>query len=264
VAAAGVAGALSIRAVLFDLDGTLYQQGRAIPGAAEAVAAIRAAGFAVGFVTNTTSRPRRVIHQRLLDYGFAIDAAEIATALRAGAAFAREQGLTRVAPYVPEAACEDLTGFALTQERPEALIVGDLDTAWDFTTLNRAFRHLMDGARLLALSRDRYWLAEDGLRLDSGTFVAALEYATGVKSELCGKPSPTFYRAASATLGGVEPAEVLMVGDDLWSDIEGARQAGLRTCLVQTGKFRADVFEQSGVRPDYVVGSVNEVAKIVA
>lgn len=264
MAAAGVAGALSIRGILFDLDGTLYQQGRAIPGAPATVATLRAAGFAVGFLTNTTSRPRRVIHQRLLDYGFAIDAAEISTALRAGAAFAREQGLARVAPFVPGAACEDLAGLELTQEQPDALIVGDLDTAWDFTTLNRAFRQLMDGARLLALSRDRYWLGEGGLRLDSGTFVAALEYATGVKSELCGKPSATFYRAALATLGGVEAAEVLMVGDDLWSDIEGARQAGLRTCLVQTGKFRADVFEQSGVLPDDVVSSVNEVAKIVA
>lgn len=254
---------MTLRGVLFDLDGTLYQQGRAIAGAPETVAAIRAKGYAVGFVTNTTSRPRRLIHDRLTGFGFAIAPEEISTALRAGAAYAREQGLARVAPYVPLAACEDLAGLELTQERPEALIVGDLDTGWDFATLNRAFRQLMDGARLLALSRDRYWLAEGGLRLDSGTFVAALEYATGMKSELCGKPSATFYRAALGMLGGVEAAHVLMVGDDLWSDIDGARQAGLRTCLVRTGKFRADVFEQSGLTPDYVVASVNEVAALL-
>jgi HAD superfamily hydrolase (TIGR01458 family) len=250
---------MPLRGVLFDLDGTLYQQGRPLVGAAGAVAAVRALGLAVGFVTNTTSRPRRAIHERLTGYGFAAQPREIATALLAGAARARDAGLTRIAPYVPEAAWEDLDGFTLTQAEPQALIVGDLDAGWDFATLNRAFHQLMAGARLLALSRDRYWLADGGLRLDSGTFVAALEYASGARSELCGKPSEAFYRSALGTLGGPEPADVLVVGDDLWSDIDGPRRLGMRTCLVRTGKFREDVLRNSGVTPDDVVDSVADV-----
>jgi ribonucleotide monophosphatase NagD (HAD superfamily) len=122
----------------------------------------------------------------------------------------------------------------------------------------------MHGARLVALSRDRYWLSEQGLRLDSGTIVAALEYAAGAESVLCGKPSATFYEAALGALGdGLAPAEMLMVGDDLWGDIQGAQRLGFPTCLVRTGKFREDVFRASGVRPDFVVDSVADVPALV-
>jgi HAD superfamily hydrolase (TIGR01458 family) len=228
------------------------------------VTALRRLGLAVGFVTNTTSRPRREIHERLTSYGVAARPGEIATALRAGATHARAAGLTRVAPYVPEAAHEDLDGLTLTHDAPDALIVGDLDTGWDFATLNRAFRQLMDGARLVALSRDRYWLAEGGLRLDSGTFVAALEYATGARAELCGKPSEPFYRSASGTLGGLALDEVMVVGDDLWADIDGAGRLGMQTCLVRTGKFREDVLAKSGVTPNHIVDSIADVPTLVS
>ena len=247
---------MALRAVLFDLDGTLYQQGRAVPGAVDAVAAVRAAGLAVGFVTNTTSRPRRAIHQRCAGYGFRLAEPEITTALLAGARRLRSLGIARVHAVVTEAARADLAGFTLTDEHPEAVLVGDIDLAWNADILNRAFRHLMDGARFFALSRDRYWLADGGLRLDCGSFVAALEYATGVPAELCGKPAAEFYRAAVEQVApGAPPGEVLMVGDDLWSDIAGARDAGLRTCLVRTGKFRRDVLETSGIVPDLLVDS---------
>ena len=255
---------MAIRGVLFDLDGTLYQQGRAVTGAPEAVAQCRRAGLPVGFVTNTTSRPRRVIQARLEGYGFAIEAAEISSALLAGAAWLRTNGVTRAAAYVPEAAQEDLAGVTITDERPDAVLVGDLDTGWDFAHLNGAFLHLMHGARLVALSRDRYWLSEQGLRLDSGTIVAALEYAAGAESLLCGKPSATFYEAALGALGdGLAPADVLMVGDDLWGDIQGAQRLGFRTCLVRSGKFREDVFRASGVTPDVVVDSVADVPPLL-
>lgn len=254
---------MPIRGILLDLDGTLYQQGRAIPGAPETVRALRDTGLPIGFVTNTTSRPRRVLHERLLGYGFAVEPNEIGSALLAGAAWARTSGLVRVAAYVPQAAHEDLAGLTVTDDRPDALLVGDLDTGWDFAHLNAAFLHLMNGAKLVALSRDRYWLSEQGLRLDSGTFVAALEYASGVAGVLCGKPSAPFYDAALAALGdGIARRDVLMVGDDLWGDIEGAQQLGMQTCLVRTGKYREDAFAASGVHPDYVVDSVADVLTI--
>ena len=248
------------QAVLLDLDGTIYQQGRAIPGAALAVRALRKRGLRVGFVTNTTSRPRRVIRERCVAYGFELEERDIATALLAGARHLHALGVTRVFPVLTAAAREDLAGFELVMEHAEAVVVGDIDPEWNAEILNRAFRLVMDGARLIALSKDRYWLTEEGLRLDSGTFVAALEYATGVSAELCGKPSAEFYRAAVETVApGTRPQDVLMVGDDLWSDIDGAKAAGLRTMLVQTGKFRREIFERSGIQPDRVIASVAEL-----
>jgi HAD superfamily hydrolase (TIGR01458 family) len=258
----------AMRAVLFDLDGTLNEDGVAIPGAPEAVAALRERGIQVGFVTNATSRSRRLLVERLVHCGIPAREDELVTALRAGAVYLAERGYRRVHALVPEAAREDLAGFDLGAPDPQAVVVGDLDDRWDFTILNTAFHHLMHGAELVALSRDRYWQKPDGggLVLDCGPFVAALEYASGQTAEICGKPSRDFYHAALAMLGPwalERPGEVLMVGDDVWGDVAGAQEAGLTACLVRTGKFRAEVFAKSGVTPDHVVGGVGDLVPAV-
>lgn len=255
-----------LRAVLFDLDGTIYEHGVAYPGAAHAVAALRARGLQVGFVTNTTSRSRRLLTERLRGMGIETDRAHIATALRAGAAHLKAGGFRRVAPLVPEAALEDLADFEITQDRPEAVVVGDLDDQWTYAILNTAFRQLMAGAELIALSADRYWQQADGLVLDCGPFVKALEYASGKTAAVCGKPSAEFYRTALASLGDwalASPGEVLMVGDDVWGDIRGAQEAGLLACLVRTGKYREEVFASCGVKPDFNVAGIEEVGAVI-
>jgi HAD superfamily hydrolase (TIGR01458 family) len=255
-----------VRAVLFDLDGTIYEAGVMYPGASEAVARLRAAGLQVGFVTNTTSRSRRLLTERLRAMDIPTEPEQIATALRAGAAHLAAEGYRRVAALVPELAREDLADFELDAPHPEAVIVGDLDDQWNFEILNRAFNQLMDGAELIAFSVDRYWQAPEGLVLDSGPFVKALEYASGKTAAVCGKPAPAFFRTALATLGDwalASPGEVLMVGDDVWGDIQGAQAAGLQACLVRTGKFREEVFAASGVRPDRLIASVGELGAIL-
>lgn len=254
------------RAILFDLDGTIYEDGVALPGATEALADLRRRGVEVGFVTNTTSRPRRLLSERLGGMGIATPPERIVTALLAGAAHLAALGLRRVAPLVPDLALEDLAGFEIVTERPEAVVVGDLDDRWTFEILNTAFNQLMDGAELVALSADRYWQSARGLQLDCGPFVKALEFASGKSAAICGKPSAEFYRTALNSLGSwaaESPGDVLMVGDDIWGDIRGAQEAGLEACLVRTGKFRQDALEASGVRPDHIVGDVTEIARIL-
>jgi ribonucleotide monophosphatase NagD (HAD superfamily) len=124
----------------------------------------------------------------------------------------------------------------------------------------------MDGAELFALARDRYWLHAGALTLDAGPFVAALEFATGKTATVCGKPSASFFAAALQVLGpefGSQAGEVMMVGDDIWGDIEGAQRAGLATCLVRTGKVREEVFARAGITPDHDVASVADVLTVL-
>ncbi len=256
----------SVRALLLDLDGTLYGEGGAIPGAPEALATLRRRGVPLRFVTNTTRRSRRLLAERLAGYGLEARPAEIITAVMAAVRALRERGVRRVAPFVAQATLEDLAGFDLSADRPEVVLVGDMGEEWDFATLNRAFHHLMDGAELVALQRDRYWQKGDALALDAGPFVAALEYATGTQATVAGKPSAAFFRAALETLrpeGITGPEGVVMVGDDLWGDIEGAHGAGLAAWLVRTGKFRAVVYAGSGIVADRVIGSVAELPGLV-
>jgi ribonucleotide monophosphatase NagD (HAD superfamily) len=122
--------------------------------------------------------------------------------------------------------------------------------------MQEAFEYLMAGAALIALSRDRYWLREDQLVLDAGPFVAGLEFASGRSALVAGKPSPAFYAAALRSLGLDTPGAAAMVGDDIWSDVQGAQRAGLQGWLVRTGKYRQAVLTDSGVKPDRILDSV--------
>jgi HAD superfamily hydrolase (TIGR01458 family) len=112
---------------------------------------------------------------------------------------------------------------------------------------------------LVALGMTRYWRAEDGLRLDAGAFVRALEYAAGRTAVVVGKPDRTFYGAAVEALH-LPADQVVMVGDDIHTDVEGAQLAGLTGVLVRTGKFRASDL-RGGVRPDAVLDSVADLPR---
>jgi HAD superfamily hydrolase (TIGR01458 family) len=253
-----------IEAFLLDLDGTLYAGGSAVPGAPDTLARLRREGVPFRLVTNTTSRSRSMLVERLEGYGFAIEPGEIFTATLAGAELARTAGYTSVAPFTPEAALEDVAGLDLvggTSGRsaakvPDAILVGDLGDRWNYALLQEAFDYLMRGSAFLAFSRDRYWLRDGRLVLDAGPFVAALEFASGSPARVAGKPSPEFFQAAVRSLGGVPLRRVAMVGDDLWSDVQGAQDAGLQGWLVRTGKYRPSALAQSGIAPDRILDSV--------
>ena len=249
-------------AYLMDLDGTLYAGGAAVPGAPETLLRLRREGVPFRLVTNTTSRSRAMLVQRLQGYGFHVETEEIFSATLAGAALARELGHRVLAPFLPAAGLEDLAGFELVggvsgrPGKPDAVILGDLGEGWSYAVLQEAFEYVIGGAAIIALSRDRYWQRGDRLALDAGPFVRALEYATGVEARIAGKPSPAFYAAALGSLGLDVTAGAVMVGDDLWSDIEGAQRAGLQGWLVRTGKFREDTLRDSGIIPNRVLPSV--------
>jgi phospholysine phosphohistidine inorganic pyrophosphate phosphatase len=252
------------RGYLLDLDGTLYSGGAAIPGAIDALARLRGRGVPYRLVTNTTSRSRSLLVQRLGQYGFQVSPSEIFTAVLAAGELAREAGYSRVAPFLPEPALEDLAGLELAggtgggrvSRPPDAILVGDLGESWSYSLMQEAFEYLMAGAGFIAVSRDRYWLDHERLALDAGPFVAGLEFATGKTATIAGKPSVLFYQRALLNLGLAGQGPVAMVGDDLWSDVEGAQRAGLQGWLVRTGKYRDSALRESGVDPDRVLESV--------
>jgi HAD superfamily hydrolase (TIGR01458 family) len=145
----------------------------------------------------------------------------------------------------------------------DAVIAGDLGDRWDYEVLNRAFRRLMDGAELIALQKNRYWETSEGISLDAGPFVAALEYATGREAEVLGKPSDAFFQLALSELG-VGADAVAMVGDDVEADVGGAMDAGLAGILVRTGKYREDQVRASGIEPTATVDSIAEVPQLLS
>jgi len=215
-------------------------------------------------VTNTTSLSRAMLVERLHGYGFDVPPEEVFTATLAGAEVARDAGYGCVAPFVLEPALADLANLDLcggtsgkaAARSPQAVLVGDLGDRWSYSLLQEAFEYLMAGAALIALSRDRYWLQGGRLALDAGPFVAGLEFASRKSAVVAGKPSPAFYAAALRSLGLDGPDSTAMVGDDVWSDVQGAQRAGLQGWLVRTGKYRQAILTDSGVTPDRILDSV--------
>jgi HAD superfamily hydrolase (TIGR01458 family) len=234
----------TLRALLIDLDGVIYQDERPIAGASDALAWVRERSIPHAFLTNTTSCPRQDLVAKLARYGVPVTQERIITPAVAAAGWLQLHAPGAAALFVPRATRADFEGVPALDDDAESgagsVVLGDLGLSWDFHTLNRAFRLLMDNsaAPLVALGMTRYWRAADGLRMDVGPFVAALELATSRRAVVLGKPAPEFFQAALSALD-CPPAESVMIGDDVIADVGGARQAGMRTVLVRTGKFRA-------------------------
>lgn len=250
-------------AVLIDLDGVLYKGDTLIPGAVETIRWLKHNGIPHCFLTNTTSRPSSAIQQKLVDIGIDINHGDILTPVIAARNWLLQHTDGPAALFVPEATRADFKGLPVLSGDMEigatSVVIGDLGEAWDFTTMNRAFRLLMEDPQpvLVALGMTRYWRAEDGLRLDVAPFVKALEHAAGCKARVLGKPASGFFDAGLDMMQA-SAASSLMIGDDIVGDVQGAKNAGLRAILVRTGKFRpADL--QSGIEPDMVIDSIADL-----
>jgi HAD superfamily hydrolase (TIGR01458 family) len=252
-----------VEGLLLDLSGVIYVQDEAVPGAAEALERLRADGLPIRLVTNTTMRPRRSILERLERLGIEADPDELITPATLAKRRCEEAGYESVALVVLDELREDLEGLQEKGGSADAVIVGDLGDRWDYDVLNDAFRRLMDGAELIALQKNRYWETAEGLSLDAGPFVSALEYATGREAEVIGKPSGSFFELALSELG-VRVDRAAMVGDDVEADVGGAMDAGLAGILVRTGKYREDLVRKSGIEPTATVDSIADVPDLLS
>lgn len=251
---------MDISGFLIDLDGTVYEGDHAIPGAAAALERLRSDSVPFLFTTNTSRKSRRAIIDSLAGLGLSVRKEEVLSAPVAAAGWLESEGVERIQLLVPESTHDDFTSFTITDDDPEVVLVGDLGSGFTFERLNAAFRSLRAGARLAALHRNRFWLPAAGPTLDAGPFVAALEYATGSRATLVGKPSPAFFRTA-ARQAGVETEGLAVVGDDIETDVRGARDAGLVAIQVRTGKFDAARNAELApeLRPDHVIDSIRDL-----
>jgi HAD superfamily hydrolase (TIGR01458 family) len=244
--------------ILLDVDGVLHVSGEPIPGAPEAVAELREAGHALRFVTNNSTLPRARLAEELREMGFTLESDELQTT--PGAAV-RELSGKRVLALVMSAIVPDLDGIELVGHDADAVLVGGCDETLEpnhvFTYMNiaRAFEEIRLGATLYCLHKNTWWQTSRGPMLDSGAFVAGLEYATGVEAVVLGKPSPSYFAAALDALDA-EPELTWLVTDDAESDLRGGRLFGMRTALVRTGKFRPETLEAAESTPDIVASSL--------
>lgn len=248
----------SLEGFLIDLDGVLYIERNIIPGAIETVTWLRSQGFPFRFLTNTTRRSRRSLVQKLRAFGIEVNPEELYSTCVVAALWLKQHNIQKVHLLLPEDAQSDFLDFKITDTEPEAVVVGDLGGQFNFDNLNEAFRLIKNGAQLIALQKNRFWQTLDGLSMDAGAFVAALEYASETEASVIGKPNRVYFEMAVRDLG-VPTSKVAMIGDDIYTDILGAKAAGLKTILVKTGKFQFDDMQKAVVEPDWLIESIADL-----
>ena len=271
-----------VRGLLLDMDGVLIMRGALIPGAAEALAALDRAGFPYVIATNTSMLSRATLSREFRKAGMDVPPERMVTAASAAAAYSRRRFAGRpVYVLVAGDALVEFQGQMMLSHdeaaSPDALaaavVVGDAGPGFTPANMQSAFTLLRAGARFVAMHKNRWWFTEAGAMLDSGAYVAALEFGTERRALITGKPSRTFFDEclrqlgmAGATAPAPARADVAMVGDDLWNDVLGAQKAGMRGVFVRSGKHGdAELARiaagRDGRGPDATAPSIAEIVE---
>ncbi len=245
------------RGLCIDISGVLHVEGEAVTGAREAIARVRAAGVPVRFLTNSSRKPSRAVLEQLRELGFEAAEAEVLTA---PAAVARHLKARHLKPWLLVHADIEEEFESAPSSDADAVVVCDAGERFDYRRLDQAFGLLMAGAPLLAVGMNRYFKQSDGLHLDAGPFIRALEYAAGVEATIIGKPGEAMFHEACDSMG-LAPGDSLMIGDDVEADIGGARKAGLEAALVKTGKYQESDRERA---EELGAGVFDDIAAVVS
>ena len=252
-----------IKAFLFDLDGVFYVDDQLLPGANATLEWLQHRQIPYRFITNNTTLPRKQLTQKLNRLGLKVSEDQLVSANYAGVLYLKKQGYESCQLVLRDAAQIDYKEFDTDNDTPQAIVVGDIGESWDYQLLNGLMMKLLEGAHLVALHKGRYFQTQNGLTIDSGAFVAALEHATQTKAEVVGKPEATFFELATHGFN-CEAHQIAMVGDDLINDIGGAQKMEYQTFLVKTGKYRPALYKKSKIRPDHLIENIGSLKKYIS
>lgn len=250
---------LDVEGLMIDIAGVLTLGGEPIPGALAALDKLRSSQIPLRFMTNSTIYCRYTLHDLLRSKGFGIEMHELFTATYAAADYLRSKEAKSFYPLLLPDAQQEFSGIDVVEEEPEFVVVGDMGASFSFARLNTAFRAVINGAQLVALHKKRIWRTQDGLFMDAGAFVVALEYASEVSAFVVGKPSAAYFGMVLDDMG-LPASSVAVIGDDVEADVRGAQQVGAKGWLVKTGRFRRGDLGR-GIWPDRIFDSFEHLVE---
>ena len=257
---------MSIKGILSDIDGTLYFKGVPVPGAVEAVEMLRDKGIELLFFTNTDSKTPKNVCKSLIEYGFKVKEDDIFTPIIALKEFLTDKPDAKLYLVTTEEVKGEFQEFHHVRgtEIPDYVIIGDFRDNWDVNRLNEAFRHVVKHkAILLGTQGNNYYLDVNGEPvIDTGSFVHMIANAANVKPKIFGKPSKEYFFQALKKLN-LSSEEIIVVGDDIETDILGAQNANLRGFLVKTGKGQFFNSSEGSIIPYKVIDSFSSLTELV-
>jgi HAD superfamily hydrolase (TIGR01458 family) len=249
--------------ILLDIDGVLAVSWKSLPGAAETLGWLTGQGMSFRLVTNTSSRSRRQIAELLADAGVVVDPSTILTAVSSAARYLDVNYRGAGCLVVNEGPLkEDLEGVEIVEAgHAGVVLLGGAGPSVGYSQLDAVFKLAIEGVPVVALHRNTRYQTADGPTLDMGAFIVGLEAAAEIDIPIVGKPAPEFFQAALDDLT-VGPADAVMVGDDIGSDVRGAQAIGITGVLVRTGKFRPSDLDD-GDAPNYVIDDIGQLPDLL-
>tara|TARA_Y100001970_G_scaffold30297_1_gene37620 strand:+ start:762 stop:1547 length:786 start_codon:yes stop_codon:yes gene_type:complete len=246
----------SFEGLLLDLEGVLYQGDKIIDGAFESINEIKKNNIKIRYLTNTTTTPRKLILNKLIKFGLPVQESDIFSPVIAANNFLNEKKISRIFLLAEKNLIEDFKKMELDTKKPQAVIIGDIYKNFNWDILNKTFQIISDNnSIIIALHKNKYCRRDEKIALDLGPFVSALEYATSSKAFVMGKPEKNFFDLAIKDMN-LKYNKVLMIGDDILSDIDGAKKNQIMSIQVKTGKYQKKDESSFYTQPDFRLNSI--------
>ncbi len=256
----------NIKKFLIDIDGVLYHGDQIIEGADRVIKYLEENEFDYVLVTNTTRMPKQKLIEKLMISGFKVNERRLLTPLSATIDYIKSKKENAICYLIAsDEAGTDFKGTGLTitrKEEPVDFVVLGYDYRINFEMLDSAFRLIMDGSELVAMHEDKVFPGKPKQNIGLGAFVRSLEYSTNKKATIIGKPNKNFFELGMKKISA-SVKETAMVGDSLTGDIVGAKNAGLKAIMVKTGNFNEKEFNESKIKPDYLVNSIRDLPDLL-
>lgn len=252
-----------IKGILCDLDGVLYNDGVLIEGVIDSIQELKNNGFPFLFVTNTSGVTSEELYHRLIKMGIPVEENEVLSPPLATRNYLLKHHFKSV-EVLASSSIKEMIYEKIKKDTlfPEAIVIGDIGKNWDYNLMNELFLKVINGSKIIGLHHGKYWKASEGLRIDIGAFIKGLEFATSTQATCIGKPDKSFYLAAIQKIG-LNANELLMIGDDIIGDIQGAKEAQLTAIQVQTGKFRKELTKTATIQPDIIIPNFNALKDLL-
>lgn len=251
-----------MKPLLIDLDGVLRVRNKPINDLNKFLSFIENKQIPACILSNSSTSSSQNVKEFFNKYSIQLSL-PILTAIDAARVYISEK-YRKVAVYVSENIIDQFADY-LEFENPEAVLVGDIGDAWNYKLMQTIFDYIRNGAELIAAHKNKFWEKSDlGIQLDAGPFIHAIEYAASVEATLIGKPSPIYFEAALKRIGFDLSDPFLMIGDDLDTDIVGAKNLGAETILIYTGKTSPPVDSSYRIVIDHEANTLSDVINIMA
>lgn len=246
--------------LLIDLDGVLKSGKEILPGTKEFISFLNNNSISYLILSNSTINTGKDVEEFFLKAEINVRG-KIVTVVDIALDFV-EKNFQNIVVFCDKN-IEILFEKYINKVTPEAVLIGDIGESWNYKTMNEIFRYVYEGAEIIALHKNKFWKVNNLLTLDAGAFVSAIEYSSGKKSIVLGKPSKNYFSFALGKLGYNINSKFYMLGDDIETDIIGAKISGGKGILIYSGKTSFPLKEEYKNIPDYEVNDLFEVIDLI-